>query len=96
LYASGTTHQSITARVAAGAVFKRTTLSDEFGFDDFQSRHGDTALPMFINKSMGELEVIAAESPRSPKAGHTLISLVGPDGQVSASNPDTKETNHAG
>jgi hypothetical protein len=95
LYAPSATHQAIAARVAAGAVFKRTTLSDEFGFDDFQLQHGDTALLMFVSKGRGDLEVLAAESTRLPKAGHTLISLVGPDSQVPASNPDTEETNHA-
>ena len=95
MYAPGATHQAIAARVAAGAVFKRTTLSDEFGFDDFQLQHGDTALLMFVSKGTGDLEVLAAESTRLPKAGHTLISLVGPDSQVPASNPDTEETNHA-
>ncbi len=95
LYAPDATHQAIAARVAAGAVFKRTTLSEEFGFDDFQSRHGNTALLMFVSKGPGDLEVIAAESTRSPKAGHTLISLVGPDGQVPVSNPDSEETSNA-
>jgi NhaP-type Na+/H+ or K+/H+ antiporter len=93
LFASEATHQTIAARVAAGAVFKRTTLSNEFGFDDFQSRHGDTALPLFVSKGPGELEIIAAESSWSPKAGHTLISLVGPDSGTPIS--DTKETNDA-
>jgi hypothetical protein len=91
LYAADATYQAIAARVALGAVFKRTTLSEEFGYDDFRSRHGDSALPLFVSRNPGELEVIAADSTYTPKAGHTMISLVGPEVAGTLTRTHSKE-----
>ena len=50
-------------------------------------------LPMFVRKGAGELEVIAAESTRTLKPGHVLISLVGPERLVTASRADQARGN---
>jgi NhaP-type Na+/H+ or K+/H+ antiporter len=79
LFGNGVTHHELSERHGRGAVFKRTTLTDEFGYEAFQARYGETAIPMFLLKSPGDLSVVAAADKQSPKPGLTLISLVGPE-----------------
>ena len=62
----------------AGGVFKKTTLGDEFGFEDYLTQHGDTVLPLFIIKDTAALDVVVATGLPSPKQGQAVISLVGP------------------
>ena len=40
-------HDEIVHRVERGAQPKRTRLTDEFTYEDFQSRYGGQALPLF-------------------------------------------------
>lgn len=63
-------------RFASGAVLKKTRLTEEFDYDAFKARYGDTAVPLFLVTETGNLVVFTTDKPPSPKPGHTLISLV--------------------
>ena len=77
LFAPDATHDAIANRIRSGATFKKTSLTPEFGYDRFKQQHGENALPLFAIKDSGDLTVFAAKDTTVPKAGHTLISLVG-------------------
>ena len=63
-------------RIAAGAVFKSTKLSEEFNLDDFQTLYGENALPMFLQTAEGKFRIFAEDNELVPKSGDTLVALV--------------------
>ena len=73
--AGALTYDEIARRVADGATFKATPLTDEFGYEDFQARYGDAAQKLFVLEADGGLRIVTTESTQSAKAGETLISL---------------------
>lgn len=79
LFDDAATHDSVVQCVEGGGTFKKTPLTEKFDFHDFTDRHGGTALPLFTLKEAGELTVLAAAEPLTPRAGQDLICLVGPD-----------------
>jgi len=68
--------KTLNDRIKAGAVIKRTQITDEFNWDDFNDRYNNTALPLFIIRNSGQLQVVPAQDTPKPKAGQVLISLV--------------------
>lgn len=68
-------HAVLNWRVLSGATAKATNLSDEFGYDDFLSRYGNSAVPMFVINADGDLEALTDESD-PPKPGETIFALV--------------------
>lgn len=75
LFGEGATYAAIASRFAAGGKLKSTTLTDEFTFEDFCAKHGDSALPLFILAESGRLEILVAGRESEAKAGQTIISL---------------------
>lgn len=69
------THEFMQARVRAGATIKRTNLTEEFTYQDFIERYGESAIPLFILRG-GDVSIMTVANPPTPKAGQTLISLV--------------------
>jgi hypothetical protein len=59
-----------------GFVIKKTTLSDEFDYEDFRRMYGDAAVVLFLIEDRKNLRVCAADEPISPKSGNTLLALV--------------------
>jgi len=66
LFGSDVTYSTLESRFNEGASVKRTPLTEEFSFDDFQSHYGDRATPLFVVKSTGNLEVFVAEEALTP------------------------------
>ncbi|MEE8134991.1 MAG: sodium:proton antiporter [Gemmatimonadales bacterium] len=69
------THEFMQARVRAGGTIKRTNLTEEFTYQDFIERYGESAIPLFIIRG-GDVSIMTVANPMTPKAGQTLISLV--------------------
>jgi len=76
LFNSEATHEYLTRRFAAGAILKSVKLTKEFDYAAFKQRHGDTALPLFLIDAGGALSIVTTDNGITPRAGHTLISLV--------------------
>lgn len=68
----------IQKRFRAGAEFKATRLTEEFGFDDWQERYGEEALPVLAVGPNGSVTVSTRDQPLDPKPGDTLLAFVGP------------------
>ncbi len=64
----------IAARVASGATFKATPLSEEFGFDDFTKTYAGLARPIMVIRDK-TVRIATVDQPLEPKAGDTLVSL---------------------
>jgi NhaP-type Na+/H+ or K+/H+ antiporter len=63
-------------QIAAGAVIKKTPITDEFTYEDYREIYGKTALPLFIINESGNLEICTAADGPMPKSGDKLIGLV--------------------
>lgn len=79
LFGKGLTYQVLAERLEAGAVFKKTAFTKEFGYDQFRARYAEgQVLPLFLITEPGTFVVHTAGNPVEPKPGQSLISLVGP------------------
>ncbi|HNS73959.1 MAG TPA: cation:proton antiporter [bacterium] len=76
LFSAEADYGALNADVAAGAKIKRTALTQEFGFKEFQELYGDKALPLFLITEEKKLQVFTTDRPLQPKPGQFLISLV--------------------
>ena len=65
-------------RVRSGAIVKKTQITEEFDYDAFVEIYGQSAIPLFIITENKELKVYTTDKKPTPRAGQTLISLVGP------------------
>lgn len=71
------TIQQLEQRFAAGARIKKTTLTEDFTYDDFLARYGETSLVLFRTDVSGKKLLIATEeSETSPRPGQKVIALV--------------------
>ncbi len=84
LFDADATFALLDKQFEAGAVVKTTSLSEEFSYETFQERYGDTALLLFVIPKPGELVVVTPDKNIKPKAGDKVIAL------VAASAPDAE------
>ena len=68
----------IVSRFQSGAIVKKTPITEEFDLEDFNAKYNYSAIPMFIIRESGRLQVVTAQDTPVSKAGQTLISLVDP------------------
>ena len=59
-----------------GAQLKSTSLTQEFSYKDFQAKHPETAVSLFLITKNDRLAIFAADGEVIPRAGDTLVSLV--------------------
>ncbi|MGE3182254.1 MAG: cation:proton antiporter [Phycisphaerae bacterium] len=78
LFHPESSYANLSARFANGAQIKTTQITEEFTYDDFIGRYGETALPLFLINKSGKLAVIALDDKIKPQTGQTLIALVDP------------------
>lgn len=76
LFGPSITYTYLTARFAAGAVIKTTSLTEEFDYDAFQAHYRETAIPLFLIDQNDNLIIFTADNPPKPKLGQRLISLI--------------------
>jgi NhaP-type Na+/H+ or K+/H+ antiporter len=78
LFGKDKTFHYLYHRFLNGAVMKRTKLTEEFGFEAYQQRYGDKAVPMCLIDAEGQLEIYTTDRELTAKPGDILISLVDP------------------
>jgi NAD(P)-dependent dehydrogenase (short-subunit alcohol dehydrogenase family) len=82
LFHEEATYGQMRARLVAGAVVKKTSLTAEFDYEAFQHRYGPSAWLLFVVTAAGSLVINAIDQPAVPKAGDTVIALVDPVEEV--------------
>lgn len=78
LFADELGYAELEERLNDGWVMKATNISSEFTFEDYQTLYGSAAVALCTLRE-GVLTVSTVDSPASPVAGDTIISLVNPD-----------------
>ena len=76
LFDRPTTIAQLEARFAAGARIKKTLLTDDFSYDNFLSRYGESALVLLRIDESNRLIVATDEKDQAPRPGQKLIALV--------------------
>ena len=89
LFTTGTTLAELQSRLDAGAVVKKTTLTDVFDLAAFRRTHPE-AIPMFLLAPHGDLLVVTEDITAPPRAGYTVIKLAEP-GRSSVTDGSTAE-----
>jgi CPA1 family monovalent cation:H+ antiporter len=94
LFRSKLTHDELEQRVQSGAQIKKTKLTEEFTFDDFQARYGESAVVLFVIEDRKRLKIFTGEEERMPAGGQTVIALVEESAAPSApAEADVREAN---
>ncbi|PQO28311.1 cation:proton antiporter [Blastopirellula marina] len=75
IFGHGLDFYKIARRVTAGAQFKKTTITEEFTYHDFQQTHGESATLLFVVVE-SRLRIVTADDSFVPKAGQTIIALI--------------------
>lgn len=81
LFGPGQTYTHLASSVATGSTFKKTRISEEFTFADFQERYGKETKPLFVLDENERLLISTVEEPLTPKPGQSVIALVRPNGE---------------
>jgi NhaP-type Na+/H+ or K+/H+ antiporter len=78
LFHSELNHDALIGCFARGMQVKATTLTDEYTYEDFRLRYGDSAIVLFVIDEAKKLAICTLEKPAAPKAGQSIIALVEP------------------
>lgn len=76
LFGPDLTYGHLSRLFASGATIKATSLTEEFGYDDFQAHHAGKAIPLFLISQNGNLTVFTTDNPPQPQPGQKLISII--------------------
>ena len=55
---------------------KKTKITKEFTFDQFQQEYGDSAIVLFVVSESGKLVVRTTDEDTTPKSGQTVIAVI--------------------
>lgn len=91
IFGHGLDFYKIARRVTAGAQFKKTTITEEFTYHDFQQTHGESATLLFVIPEPNRLRIVTADDSFVPKAGQTIIALI--DARPDPVKPPAKSEN---
>lgn len=78
LFGDDATFDELRHRVEAGAELKKTTLSEEFTYDDFLAKYGDSTLVLMTFPEPGKLRIDSEDHPIDLKAGGKILALIDP------------------
>ncbi len=95
LFHENANYNVLSIHLAAGAVIKTTSLSDQFDYDAFQTYYQNAAWPLFVITESGGLSVWTTEQPLSPAPGQRIVSLI-PAEVLAAVTPETETDNPPG
>jgi len=84
LFGENTSYAKLANLMTKGAILKVTNITENFTFENFSKRYGETAMPLlYINKE-GNVTVITGAETKTFPAGIELISLLPPEAQKHA------------
>ncbi|WP_240778279.1 cation:proton antiporter [Shewanella polaris] len=84
LFGENISYAKIASLMAKGAVLKITNITENFTFEHFKSRYGETALPLVYLTKEGKVKVISGAETVNLPVGIELISLLPQEAQEQA------------
>jgi len=82
LFGESVSYAKLASLMAKGAVIKSTNITDNFSFDDFRTRYGDSAMPLIYLEG-SKVHIFTASTPQL-SSGIELISLLPVEAQALA------------
>ncbi|QIR14456.1 cation:proton antiporter [Shewanella aestuarii] len=83
LFGENISYAKIASLMAKGAILKVTNITENFTYDKFRERYGETAMPLVYITKDAKLRIITAETGKIP-VGVELISLLPAEAQEQA------------
>ncbi len=80
LFGEDYTIQELEKRLHQGHIVKKNLLTEEFDFDSYRGRYGESGLPILLIGPKGEVRIFAEDHPPVPAKGWILVSLVPANG----------------
>lgn len=81
LFGPDVTYSRLAAAISTqGWLVRRTTLSQEFNYADYQHKYARGLIPLFVISPKGNIEVVTAGDKIEPPPGYTIIALVAEHG----------------
>jgi len=98
LFADGLHHDKLVNLIRHDRQVKKTKLSEEFTFEHFTTKYGESAIALFLIGENRDLRVCTADEQPEPKPGQTLIALVErrPDEVPAGEGADKEESLRTG
>ncbi|HUS37863.1 MAG TPA: sodium:proton exchanger, partial [Pirellulales bacterium] len=78
LFDEHASHSELNDRMVAGAVIKKTGLTNEFDYHAFVERYGPSSILLSVVTPNGSLVFDTTDQPVAPKSGDAVIALVDP------------------
>ena len=78
LFSARATYDELRRREEAGAMLKKTTLTEGFTIDDFRAQYGESALVLCVFPEEGRARFAAEDQPLDLKSGGKILALVDP------------------
>lgn len=69
-------------KIANGYVFKQTTLTDQFGYEQYKEEKDDEAVFLYFIKPTGQIYFYAVDMRSTPSSGDVIISLTPPSKEI--------------
>jgi len=85
LFREDATYPLLAQRFGSGHVIKKTTLSEDFTYEDFRAKYGEEAIILFTIPEKGKLNVSAVGRKLEPRPGKKLVALVAKDSSAGES-----------
>lgn len=79
LFGEGINYRTLSQLFSREFRIKTTSLTEEFGIDEFRATNGDESLILMSIDSNGTLEIATAETPLKLEAGLKIIAIVPPE-----------------
>ncbi|HEX4146368.1 MAG TPA: hypothetical protein VHY91_22900 [Pirellulales bacterium] len=84
LFGKQWTYGRLLARIANGAVVRRTPLTSKFTLDDYHAQYGAAAILLFVVDQHGVPTPIATDQAWDAGENSSLLALIGGDGEPPA------------
>jgi NhaP-type Na+/H+ or K+/H+ antiporter len=75
LFSDDATYWKLLNTLVQGGAIHATTLTDEFGYDDYRASHDDRPMPLFALTPKGYARPFTPDSDWVPEKGWTVLSL---------------------
>ena len=91
LFEEGLGVSDLNQRYLQGWGFRKTTLSEEFSFDDARAALPEAAHMLMLVRESGRLRFFTHAAPPEPRPGDTIVSYVPPAEPASERRPDREQ-----
>ncbi len=76
LFGAEASYADLSRRLAQGRTVKVTRLTEEFNFEAYRARYGESALMLLVITASGALEPVTTAAAKTPEKGQRIVAMV--------------------